>query len=112
MANYALAIKIQPAVDIITDFIVLNNDGLLTIQKGYSWDGASGPTIDTDSFMRGSLVHDSLYQLMRDGKVDRKHRQYADELLRDICIEDGMYRWRAAYVYWSVRLFAGSAAGE
>ena len=51
----------------VTDqqFIQLTSSGLLTIQPGYAWDGPSGPTWDTPDFMRGSLVHDALYQLIR-----------------------------------------------
>ena len=80
-------------------------DGYLFMEVGYAWDGPSGPTIDTPSFMRGSLVHDALYQLMREGCIDRKHRKYADELLRKICLEDGMNKFRAWYVYRAVRIF-------
>ena len=83
--------------------------GWLTIKRGYAWDGPSGPTIDTKNFMRGSLVHDALYQLMREGKVNRERRKEADELLRDICIEDGMSKMRAWYVYQSVRVFGGKS---
>jgi len=80
-------------------------NGSLIMDLGYAWDGPSGPTIDTPSFMRGSLVHDALYQLMREGEIDRKHRKYADELLRRICLEDGMNKFRAWYVYRAVRIF-------
>jgi len=80
-------------------------DGVLFLEVGYAWDGPSGPTIDTPSFMRGSLVHDALYQLMRDGALDREHRKHADGLLRKICLEDGMNKFRAWYVYRAVRIF-------
>ncbi len=80
-------------------------NGVLVIEKHYAWDGPSGPTIDTPSFMRGSLVHDALYQLMREGLIDRRYRKYADELLRKICLEDGMNKFRAWYVYRAVRIF-------
>lgn len=75
----------------------------LWIHKGYWWDGPSGPTFDTPDFMRGSLVHDALYQLMREGKLSKKYRKYADKLLVQICKEDGMAWWRRTYVYWAVR---------
>ena len=90
----------------ITGFIGLNPVGMLTVFPHYAFDGPSGPTVDTKTFMRGSLVHDALYQLMREGKLDRKYRKRADELLREICLEDGMNRFRAWYVYKAVR-FAG-----
>ncbi|MCX8123899.1 MAG: DUF1353 domain-containing protein [Spirochaetes bacterium] len=89
----------------VPDFVTLRKDGLLEIYKGYAWDGPSGPTIDTKDFMRGSLVHDALYQLIREEKIERKYKEYADKLLHDICRKDGMSRFRAWYVYWAVRLF-------
>ena len=79
------------------------SDSCLTMKAGYAWDGPSGLTWDTDTFMRGSLVHDAMYQLMRCGDMDRNYRKHADELLRDICIEDGMWKFRANYVYRAVR---------
>lgn len=90
------------------NYVHLSISGILTIEKGYAWDGPSGPTIDTKTFMRGSLVHDGLYQLMREGDIPKSYRDYADKLLRDICIEDGMNRFRAWYVYISLKYFGKS----
>ena len=91
---------------IIARYISLHDNGWLWVWQHYAWDGPSGPTIDTKNFMRGSLAHDALYQLMREGLLDRKYRKYADQLLRKICLEDGMSKFRAWYVYHAVRLFA------
>ncbi|PJZ27668.1 hypothetical protein [Leptospira kmetyi] len=92
-------------------FVDLNRDGMLNIEAGYAWDGPSGPTIDTKTFMRGSLVHDALYQLMREEKLDRDgYRETADRILKKICLEDGMNSFRAAYVYKFVRWFGDSSA--
>jgi hypothetical protein len=85
-------------------------DSILTIKKQYSWDGPSGPTIDTKNFMKGSLIHDALYQMMRLGYIPESYRKEADKILRYICIEEGMSRFRAWYVYVAVRLFAGKSA--
>lgn len=93
-------------------FVGLAPDGLLTIAAGYAWDGASGPAIDTPSFMRGSLVHDALYQLIGLGVLTVDDRKAADKLLREICIEDGMWRIRAAWVYAAVRAFGRPYAAE
>lgn len=82
----------------------------LTILPGYAWDGASGPTVDSPSSMRGSLVHDALYQLMRMGVLPESCRPAADKVFYRLCIEDGMDRFRAWVWYWAVRLFAASAA--
>lgn len=77
----------------------------LGVSCSYAWDGASGPTWDDKTNMRASLVHDALYQLMREELLDRKHRKYADELFRKMCIEDGMGKFRAWYYYRAVRIF-------
>lgn len=73
----------------------LTEDGWLTIFENYPWDGASGPTIDTKSSIRGSLVHDALYEMMRLGLLPQSCFTLANEELRDICKEDGMWNWRA-----------------
>ena len=109
--EYSQVIGIKPVADIVTDYVQLDRQGTITIKNGYAWDGPSGPTFDTPSFMRGSLVHDALYQLMRGSFLDHKiHRDAADCILRDICLEDGMWRARAWWVYQAVRRFADPAA--
>lgn len=111
--TYTVWTGIRPPAAITTPFVCLSPDGLLRIRRGYAWDGPSGPAIDTHNFMRGSLVHDALYQLMREGYLDPDTcRRSADALLRDICIEDGMSWIRAWWVYLSVRLAARSCATE
>ena len=103
--------------------IELTTRGELTVYDEYSWDGPSGPTKDTPDFMRGSLVHDVLYQLLREGrlfdltddeKLDRKRhkalRKAADKLLREIVKKDGMRRLRRWLVYLGVRWFGRSSA--
>jgi hypothetical protein len=109
--TYEVVIDIRPAAAIETEFINLSVEGRLEIKKAYAWDGPSGPTFDTLDFMRGSLVHDALYQLMREELLDRKiHRDAADRLLQRICIEDGMSKFRAAIVYQSVSRFGDPSA--
>lgn len=91
-------------------WVAIDPGGLLEIKKGYHWDGPSGPTIDTKNFIRGSLVHDALYQLIREGVVDKKFREHSDKILRAICRDDGMGWLRARWVYRAVRLFGKGAA--
>lgn len=105
--QYKVSISILPLSDIVTEYINLYRDGTLIIKNGYAWDGPSGPTVDTRSFMRGSLVHDALYQLMREGFLDHKtYRDRADLELKKICLEDGMGWLRAEYVYRAVKAVA------
>lgn len=105
---------ITPAAPGGNRFVQITLDGLLLIRAGYAWDGASGPAIDTPTFMRGALVHDALYQLIRLGVVPLEPgRRQADDLLREICLEDGMWPARAWWVHAAVRLFGGLyLAGE
>ena len=84
--------------------------GVLSISPGYAWDGPSGPTVDTKTFMRGSLVHDALYQLMREKVLPQQYRKLADKILYKMCREDKMMWVRAVWVYVAVRLFAGFAS--
>ena len=109
MEPYNLKIGIKEyTVD--TPYLKLDGNGQLEISKGYAWDGPSGPTVDTLNFMRGSLVHDALYQLIRIEKIPPHYKEYADLLLKKICLEDGMSNFRANYVYQVVKLFGGSSA--
>ncbi len=108
---YSTKINVKPSEDIATDYIELTTKGNLIIKKGYAWDGPSGPTIDTLNFMRGSLVHDALYQLMREGHLNRyEYRERVDRLLQDMCKKDDMSALRAWWVYYGVRLGGGPAA--
>jgi hypothetical protein len=110
-APYAVRIPLCPAAPIQTPYICLDMVGELLVKEGYAWDGPSGPTLDTLNFMRGSLVHDALYQLMRERCLDHLvHRVTADRVLRDMCLADGMWRLRAWWVYLGVRWFADFAA--
>ena len=108
--DYVIATGIEPVPPTSTEYISLAPYGTLTIRKGYAWDGPSGPAIDTLNFMRGSLVHDALYQLMREGLLEGSFRESVDRLLQRICKEDGMSTVRAWWVYQGVRFGGGAAA--
>ena len=91
-------------------FISINADGVIWIQAGYAWDGPSGPTLDTRDAMRGSLVHDALYQMMREKVLPLSMRDQADSLLKLICETDGMTAIRASIWWVGVKKFAEKAA--
>ena len=82
----------------------------LSIKAGYAWDGASGPTVDTEATMRPALVHDALYQLIRLGVLPPGSRKEADKLFRRLLKEDGMTFFRRWYFYRAVRWFGASSA--
>jgi len=106
-ADYTVRLPFHPVKPVETEYLQFLSDGIggvLLIRRGYAWDGPSGPTIDTKNFMRGSLIHDALYQLMRENHLDHDlFRELADWTLREICLEDGMWQARAWWVYQGVR---------
>lgn len=108
--NFSISTNIRPRAPVDTDFISLTVDGRLTIKASYAWDGPSGIALDTKTSMRGSLAHDALYQLMREGLVDIEYREEVDNLLKALCIQDGMFPLRAWYMHKGVRLFGGRYA--
>jgi hypothetical protein len=91
---------------IVTSRYFTLSNGVLFIYPHYAWDGPSGPTFDTKTFMRGSLVHDAICQMCEEGHLPKSARKLGDELLRKICIEDGMNKFRAWYVYNAVRMYS------
>ncbi len=110
--GFSIKADIHTGETISTKHITLNQNGILIIRAGYAWDGPSGPAFDTLNFMRASLVHDALYQLLRSGKLSTIWRLDADMLMREICLEDGMWRIRAWWCYRAVRRFAAAAASS
>ncbi len=110
-AGYEIRISIKPKSDIKTEFINLSTEGNLTVKKGYAWDGPSGPVKDTKENMRASLVHDALYQLMRNKNLNsRTHRKAADQEFKDICKADGVSNFTASIYYKALRKFGKPAA--
>lgn len=107
--NEVTQTNIIPTQAVKTEYIELTIWGQLTVKEGYAWDGPSGPTIDTNSFMRGSLVHDALYQLIREKHLLLKNKAKADLLLYKLCREDGMWLLRALLVYYGVKWCGGSS---
>jgi hypothetical protein len=108
---YKVQVPIFPATDIITPFIKLDTTGELVVSNAYAWDGPSGPVIDTPENMRASLVHDALYQLMRNEKLSaRRHRKTADKVFRDMCKEDGVSGHAANIYYKGLRKFGKPSA--
>lgn len=109
--SYKVSISIKPKTSIKTEFIELDTDGNLTVKNGYSWDGPSGPVKDTLENMRASLVHDALYQLMRNGELSSQtYREAADLEFQEICKADGVSNLRASMYYKALRRFGKPAA--
>jgi hypothetical protein len=104
--DYAVQTGIFVPEEIVYPFFTLKTNGVLMVCRGYAWDGASGPTFDTKSSMRPSLVHDCFCQMAKDRKIDYKtYAPQYNELFKRMCIEDGMWPARAAL--WKAGVIVG-----
>ncbi len=110
-SGHEIKVSITPSSDIVTEFIDLDTLGNLKIKKGYAWDGPSGPVKDTQENLRASVVHDALYQLMRNEELkSRTHRKAADKEFKRICKQDGVSNFWASAYYKALRKFGKPAA--
>ena len=84
-----------------------SKDGILSVKRGYAWDGASGPIINTRDTLVASLVHDVLYQAMRLNliKSSKENRKIADKNFFEILKMHGVNSIRRKVWYFAVRLF-------
>lgn len=90
--------------------ITLTPGGLLTLDAGFVWDGASGPTWDSKKVKKPSAVHDALYKLMREKLLDRKWRKKVDKLFYRMLLENKFWFIRARIWYRGVRMGAKQAS--
>jgi hypothetical protein len=86
------------------------SNGKLVAVVGYAWDGASGPTIDDNTNLEPSLVHDVLYQAIREGLLPISRRDTCDRIFKRLCLEHGMASFRAEYYYLALKYFGESSA--
>ena len=99
-----LRVKFTKAV--VVEYFQLTVDGMLTINEGYTWDGTSGPVVDTKRNLRASLVHDALYQMIREGCITPAYevQLLADRIFRAICKIDGVWKIVRPIYYVGLRL--------
>lgn len=86
------------------EYYSLHEAGILTVRSGYAWDGASGPTFDTQASMRPSLVHDVFCQMMRAKQIPFELQDAVNQFFYDQCVEAGMWSWRAWLWYKAVEM--------
>lgn len=91
------------------DFVSITPDGTLSIKKGYAWDGASGPVPRLKSFVKGSLGHDALYQLIRIGVVPLKDKDKVDKIMYNLFKSDSMWPPLAYIAHEAVTVLGGMA---
>jgi len=107
---YVVQTPIVQAPCEVLGWVRLHHNGLLEFARGYAWDGASGPAVDTSSFMRGALCHDGLTQLVREGRLSESWLPDIHAFLGAVCREDGMSTLRSWYVVLAVGWFGDAIA--
>ena len=100
----------NPNVYFNSDFISITLGGVLIIRKGYAWNGANKPAINTKNSRRATEIHDALYQAIRMGFLPESYRDEADREMMKALREDGMMYLRARWWYRAVRVGGGPSA--
>ncbi len=103
---YRQDVGFAPPQDIITEYISFGMDRVLQLNRGYPYDGPSGPTIDTWDSLLPTVEHDAFYQLIRRGKLPTSYRKKADNRLYIANRACGMNWVRAKAWTWAVKRFA------
>lgn len=96
--------SIRPKEAIDLKFLSMDKNGVLIIKDGYGWDGSTG-SIDTNTNLPGSLVHDALCELINKGYLNRMYQILADQLFREILEQDGMNPIRVKLHFMAVRKY-------
>ena len=86
------------------EFFTLYRSGILEVRKGFCWDGATG-AFDTADFMVPSLVHDIFCILVNEKRLPDYVQALADEQMRLLEKQAGMYWARRMLTYFAVRFF-------
>ncbi len=71
---YHFTLDIKPEQECDLMFLKMDMEGNILVLPGYPWDGASGPTWDTLNSMKGSLIHDVGYRLIRLCYINSAHK--------------------------------------
>jgi len=92
------------------DYFKLYKSGNLVISQNYAWDGAT-LFPDTKEVMRGSCVHDCLFQMLRESIIPQDPRNWGEifklsnKTFVGICKEDKMYWITRKIIYFFITNF-------
>jgi len=84
---------------------------VLYIEAGYTWDGPSGPVVDVDWLMTPSLVHDALYDLIREGKLGLSWKEQVDNIFCDLAYQRAPVNDEGEVEIWAESLIEGMRLG-
>jgi hypothetical protein len=106
-AIFKLSFAPQYTVD--TSYARFTPDGVLIVKRGFLW-SANFPAMNTENTRPASLVHDALYELIKDGHLPRKpFKNLADMVMRDVLLECGILDARAWAWYMAVQIGGDNA---
>ena len=91
---------------IVSDYFMLEPNGLHTVLEDYLWNG-SNFSIDYKS-IEASCFHDCQCQMIAEGLIDPKYREYIDQFYRNILLENDLWEWHANFRYNMLRRFGGT----
>jgi hypothetical protein len=92
---------IIPPYPIKKNYGYLSAEGVLSLKPGFCSDGATG-AIDTKDFLVPAFVHDWFCDMVNDKTLPVEYRRKADDLLKQMLLDNGMSPIRAEYVHRAV----------
>lgn len=101
LEGFTYQTEIKPKKKIQSSFSSIDINGLITVEKGFCWDGPSGG-VDTENSMLASLLHDIGCNYRAEGLLIDKEIEQFDDLFYKVCIECGMSEFRAGYMYRAI----------
>ncbi len=104
LTNYRIQTNIYPEHKVRTKHITLFKNGILSIRRRFKWNGGD-MVIDTDTVIRGSLVHDALCILYHLKLLAKKWIKRINDIYRDVCRKDGMSLVRYCLHRLGLRIF-------
>lgn len=107
--DYTVFVGITPPKALVFKWAILSENGWLTIIHDYAWNGMSGIPLNIKSSIRGVLLHDACYQMIRLGYLEPKWKDVADQVLYNCCVEDGMLKLLAKAILKAVETFGHPA---
>jgi hypothetical protein len=102
----AIFVKALKDFSLQTEYAKIDR-GMVTIKKGYRWNGNSGPAIDNTTVLVAGMVHDALYKYIKECIVSNKgpKRRMSDAAYSELIDLYGGNWAREKYHWLGVRLF-------
>lgn len=93
---------IFPKTNVERTWASLDVEGVLTIEKGFAYDFASGPTIDKPDWIKAAAaIHDALCYLHRKDLINEHQRKQADKFFYALLKLNGpSFIWYLRWRYW------------